>query len=116
LFPASGYHKEDHYEHSGTRSPVHGGASFGYIPKSGIIGSSGKSIFFLIFKNFLFIYFYLFIYFLVFQDRVPLCSCGCPGTHSVDEAGLKLRNLPASASQVLGLKVCANTAWHRSIF
>ena len=26
------------------------------------------------------------------------------GTHSVDQAGLKLRNLPASASQVLGLK------------
>jgi hypothetical protein len=39
-------------------------------------------------------------------DRVSLCSPGCPGTHSVDQAGLKLRNLPASASQVLGLKVC----------
>jgi hypothetical protein len=34
----------------------------------------------------------------------------CPGTHSVDQDGLKLRNLPASASQVLGLKVCATTA------
>jgi hypothetical protein len=29
---------------------------------------------------------------------------GCPGTHSVDQAGLELRNLPASASRVLGLK------------
>jgi hypothetical protein len=29
---------------------------------------------------------------------------GCPGSHSVDQAGLKLRNLPASDSQVLGLK------------
>jgi hypothetical protein len=28
-------------------------------------------------------------------------------THFVDQAGLKLRNLPASASRVLGLKVCA---------
>ena len=28
-------------------------------------------------------------------------------SHSVDQAGLKLRNPPASASQVLGLKVCA---------
>jgi hypothetical protein len=46
----------------------------------------------------------------VFQDRVYLCSSGCPGTHFVDQAGLKLRNLPASASQVLGLKVCATTA------
>jgi hypothetical protein len=44
---------------------------------------------------------------LVFQDRVSLCSSGCPGTHFVDQAGLKLRNLPASASQVLGLKACA---------
>jgi hypothetical protein len=36
-------------------------------------------------------------------------SPGCPGTHSVDQAGLELRNPPASASQVLGLKVCAIT-------
>jgi hypothetical protein len=46
----------------------------------------------------------------VFGDRVSLCSPGCPGTHSVDQVGLKLRNLPASASQVLGLKACATTA------
>jgi hypothetical protein len=31
----------------------------------------------------------------------------CPGTHFVDQAGLELRNLPASASQVLGLKAWA---------
>ncbi|GAB1294510.1 Tripartite motif-containing protein 43C [Apodemus speciosus] len=36
---------------------------------------------------------------------VSLCIPGCPGTHSVDQAGLELRNLPASASQALGLKV-----------
>jgi hypothetical protein len=42
-------------------------------------------------------------------DRVSLYSPGCPGTHFVDQADLKLRNLPASASQVLGLKVCATT-------
>ncbi|GAB1293072.1 Predicted gene 45861 [Apodemus speciosus] len=34
---------------------------------------------------------------------------GCPGTHSVDQAGLELRNPPTSASQVLGLKACATT-------
>jgi hypothetical protein len=45
----------------------------------------------------------------VFRDRVSLCSPGCPGTHSVDQAGLKLRNRPASASQMLGLKACATT-------
>jgi hypothetical protein len=50
-----------------------------------------------------------FFFFLVFRDRVSLYSPGCPGTHSVDQAGLELRNLPASASRVLGLKVCATT-------
>jgi hypothetical protein len=39
-----------------------------------------------------------------FQDRVSLCSPGCPGTHFVDQTGLELRNPPASASPVLGLK------------
>jgi hypothetical protein len=47
--------------------------------------------------------------FVCFRDRVSLCSPGCPGTHSVDQAGLELRNPPASASQVLGLKVRAST-------
>jgi hypothetical protein len=40
---------------------------------------------------------------------VSLCSPGYPGTHSVDQADLKLRNSPASASQVLGLKAWATT-------
>ena len=47
-------------------------------------------------------------FFLSFLDRVSLCSPGCPGTHSVDQSGL--RNPPASASWVLGLKACATTA------
>jgi hypothetical protein len=46
---------------------------------------------------------------LVFRDRVSLCSPGCPGTHFIDQAGLELRNPPASASGVLGLKACATT-------
>jgi hypothetical protein len=36
--------------------------------------------------------------FLAFPDRVSLCSSGCPGTDSVDQAGLELRDLPASVS------------------
>jgi hypothetical protein len=36
---------------------------------------------------------------------------GCPGTYSVDQADLELRDLPAPASQMLGLKACATTAW-----
>ncbi|GAB1298325.1 T-complex protein 1 subunit epsilon [Apodemus speciosus] len=43
-------------------------------------------------------------------DKVSLCSPGRPETYSVDQAGLKLRNPPASASQVLGLKACTTTA------
>jgi hypothetical protein len=54
-------------------------------------------------------YLFRFVWLFFFQDRVSLCTPGCPGTHFVDQAGLKLRNLPASASQVLGLKVCATT-------
>jgi hypothetical protein len=45
--------------------------------------------------------------FLFFWDRVSLYSSGCPGTHFVDQAGLELRNLPASASRVLRLYACA---------
>ena len=49
------------------------------------------------------------LFVLFFRDRVSLRSPGCPGTHFVDQAGLELRNLLASASQVLGLKACATT-------
>jgi hypothetical protein len=47
-----------------------------------------------------------FFFFFGFIKTGFLCSPGCPETHFVDQAGLELRNLPASASQVLGLKVC----------
>jgi hypothetical protein len=36
---------------------------------------------------------------------------GCPVTHSVDQAGFELKNPPASASRLLGLKACATTTW-----
>jgi hypothetical protein len=54
--------------------------------------------------------FFFFFFFWFFGDRVSLSSPRCPGTHSVDQAGFKLRNPPASASQVLGLKACTTTA------
>ena len=67
-----------------------------------------------------FLHFFCFIFGVlfcfVFWDRVSLCSSGCPGTHSVDQAGLKLRNPPASASQVLGLKACTTTPGCHSSF
>jgi hypothetical protein len=52
---------------------------------------------------------FFFFFFLVFRDRVSLYNPGCTGTHFVDQAGLELRNLPASASRVLGLKACTTT-------
>ena len=45
-------------------------------------------------------------YCVYFQDRVSLYSPSCPGTCFVDQAGLEFRDLPASASRVLGLKAC----------
>jgi hypothetical protein len=57
---------------------------------------------------------FFFVCFCFFEtDRVSLYSPGCAGTHSVDQAGLELRNPlrnpPASAFPVLGLKACATT-------
>jgi hypothetical protein len=52
--------------------------------------------------------FFFFFFFGFFETRF-LCSSGCPGAHFVDQAGLELRNPPASASQVLGLKACTTT-------
>ena len=66
------------------------------------------------FVLFLFICFIVFIwfglvwFFFFFFPETEL-SLGYPGTHSVEHAVLELRNLPASAFQVLGLKVCATT-------
>lgn len=50
------------------------------------------------------------LFVLIFRDRVSLCSLGYPGSLSVDQVGLELKNLPASAPQALGLKTCATTA------
>jgi hypothetical protein len=57
------------------------------------------------FVLFCFVLFCFVLFVLFFQDRVSLYSPGCPGTHSVYQASLELRNLSASASQVLELKV-----------
>jgi hypothetical protein len=40
---------------------------------------------------------------------VSLCTPSYPGICSVDQAGLQLRDLPASAFQVLGSKACVIT-------
>jgi hypothetical protein len=58
----------------------------------------------------------------LFSETGFLCSPGCPGTHFVDQAGLELRNLPASASQVacvflyVFLCVCTHMLVHVLMF
>jgi hypothetical protein len=55
------------------------------------------SIFLSFFLSFCFVFFF----------SVSLCSFSCPGTLSVDQASLDLRDWPVSASRVLGIKMCA---------
>jgi hypothetical protein len=85
-----------------------GSTGFNYLLFVDIFGCNG------IFVFCLFVFVVLFCF--VFRDRVSLYSPGCPGTHFVDQAGLKLRNLSASASQVLGLKACATMPGCNGIF
>jgi hypothetical protein len=56
------------------------------------------------------VFFFFFSFFCFFETGF-LCSPGCPRTHFADQAGLELRNSPASASQMLGLQACTTTAW-----
>ena len=50
---------------------------------------------------------------LVFEGRVSLslCSRGCPGTHSVDQAGLELKSSACLCLMSPGLKACTITIW-----
>jgi hypothetical protein len=51
----------------------------------------------------------------VFGAREFFCVALAVLELSVDQAGLVLRYPPTSASQVLGLKACATTAWHEQV-
>jgi hypothetical protein len=58
----------------------------------------------------LFFFFFFFFFFFGFSRQgFSVALAVCPGTHFVDQAGLELRNPPASASRVLGLKACSTT-------
>jgi hypothetical protein len=53
-------------------------------------------------KVILFIYLFIWLF-----ETGFLCSPACPGTHSVDQTGLELRNPPASSIPSAGIKgVC----------
>lgn len=55
------------------------------------------------------LFFLLRCFVVVVCGRVSSCSLGWPRIHHVDQAGLKLIDLPVSASQMLVLKVCSTT-------
>jgi hypothetical protein len=61
-------------------------------------------------------FFFFFGFGFGFSRQVSLYSPGTPETHFVDQAGLELRNLLASASRVLGLKACATTPGSTVVF
>jgi hypothetical protein len=61
------------------------------------------------FLFFVCLFWFWFLVFWFFGDRVSLYIPGCPGTYFLDQAGLELRNPPASVSRVLGLKACTTT-------
>jgi hypothetical protein len=48
-----------------------------------------------------------------FWDRASLCSPDYLGIHSVDQAGLELRDLPTYASMSAGITGSATTPWLR---
>ena len=66
----------------------------------------------------LWLYFDSIFFFFLFFKTGFLCGFGaCPGTSSCRPGWPRThRDLPASASQVLGLKACATTAWQTCIF
>jgi hypothetical protein len=61
--------------------------------------------------TFIFFLFISCLFVCLLWDRVSLYSPGWPGTCFVGQAGLKLRDLLASASQVLELKAYVTTGW-----
>jgi hypothetical protein len=64
-----------------------------------------------IFFIYLFIYLFIYIYFWFFETGFLGVALAVLELTFVDQAGLELRNPPASASRVLGLKARTTTAW-----
>jgi hypothetical protein len=58
---------------------------------------------------FFFFLFFFFLFFFDFSETEFLCVALAVLELSVEQAGLELKNLPASASQVLRLKACTTT-------
>ena len=53
---------------------------------------------------------------ILFQVFWFTCGRGRQHWNSVDQTGLELRNLSASASRVLGLQACATTTQHSNSY
>jgi hypothetical protein len=56
-------------------------------------------------ESFSFVVVVVVVFVFVFQDKVSLCSPGCPGTHSVNQAGrqIHLRLPPAPSARIKGV-------------
>ena len=54
------------------------------------------------------------VFFLFSKTGFLYSFVACPGTCSVYQAGLKLRDLHASASQMLIFKASVTTSWHKA--
>ena len=70
---------------------------------------------FVLFFGYSFLFCFVWFWFWFFEIGF-LCVALAVLELSVDQAGLELRNLPTSASQLLGLKACATTARLRHLF
>jgi hypothetical protein len=59
-------------------------------------------------------YLCLFLFFHLFWGRASLCNIGCPGTYYVDQAGLKLTEIPLPLTlECWELKTCSTTLGNR---
>jgi hypothetical protein len=68
-------------------------------------------------RAFFYLGFFSSLLFFIFRDRVSLCSPGCPGTHSVDQAGLELTEMHLPLPPSAGIKgVHYNYPAHQEIF
>ena len=54
---------------------------------------------------------FILFYFLFFQDRVSLCSPGCPEIYSVDQAGLELKKSTCLCLPSAGIKSVYHHCW-----
>ena len=81
---------------------------FSYLILKSFFSGEWTLRFLMVFGVYFFIFLFIFLFFyslFLFWGKVSLCSPGCPGTCSIDQAGLELRNPPACAG-IKGVQHC----------